>query len=169
MDRFDVAKQMIQRAGEVLRRCHLEHTEISQKTGHQDLVTFWDRKIERQLRQSILTAFPEDSIVGEEYPSEKTAAGGSPGIWIRLMGPPILSISTETMPSLWDAGRAPRRVSAWYWMWRGRSSTGPDMVQAPGLIRVPSMFHSAARWKSCFLPHRASGIHFWSSIPIKDG
>ena len=75
MDRFDVAKQMIQRAGEVLRRCHLEHTEISQKTGHQDLVTFWDRKIERQLRQSILTAFPEDSIVGEEYPSEKNCGG----------------------------------------------------------------------------------------------
>ena len=71
MDRFDVAKQMIQRAGEVLRRCHLEHTEISQKTGHQDLVTFWDRKIEQQLRHSILTAFPQDSIVGEEYPPQE--------------------------------------------------------------------------------------------------
>ena len=70
MERFDVATEIIQEAGKVLRRCHLEQTEISQKTGHQDLVTFWDRKIEQQLRHSILTAFPQDSIVGEEYPPQ---------------------------------------------------------------------------------------------------
>lgn len=71
MERFDVAAEIIQEAGKVLRRCHLEQTEISQKTGHQDLVTFWDRKIEQQLRHSILTAFPQDSIVGEEYPPQE--------------------------------------------------------------------------------------------------
>ena len=71
MERFDVATEIIQEAGKVLRRCHLEQTEISQKTGHQDLVTFWDRKIEQQLRHSILTAFPQDSIVGEEYPPQE--------------------------------------------------------------------------------------------------
>ena len=70
MERFDVAAEIIQEAGKILRRCHLEQTEISQKTGHQDLVTFWDRKIEQQLRHSILTAFPQDSIVGEEYPPQ---------------------------------------------------------------------------------------------------
>lgn len=71
MERFDVAAEIIQEAGKILRRCHLEQTEISQKTGHQDLVTFWDRKIEQQLRHSILTAFPQDSIVGEEYPPQE--------------------------------------------------------------------------------------------------
>ena len=50
MERFDVAAEIIQEAGKILRRCHLEQREISQKTGHQDLVTFWDRKIEQQLR-----------------------------------------------------------------------------------------------------------------------
>lgn len=71
MERFDVAAEIIQEAGKILRRCHLEQAEISQKTGHQDLVTFWDRKIEQQLRHSILTAFPQDSIVGEEYPPQE--------------------------------------------------------------------------------------------------
>ena len=71
MERFDVAAEIIQEAGKILCRCHLEQAEISQKTGHQDLVTFWDRKIEQQLRHSILTAFPQDSIVGEEYPPQE--------------------------------------------------------------------------------------------------
>ena len=75
MDRFDVAAEMIQAAGEVLRQCHPEQTEICQKTGHQDLVTFWDRKIEQQLRSVILTNFPQDSIVGEEYPPEESRSG----------------------------------------------------------------------------------------------
>lgn len=70
MERFDVAAEIIQEAGKILRRCHLEQREIIQKTDHQDLVTFWDRKIEQQLRHSILTAFPQDSIVGEEYPPQ---------------------------------------------------------------------------------------------------
>lgn len=34
MDRFDVAAEMIREAGEVLRRCRLEQTEIRQKTDH---------------------------------------------------------------------------------------------------------------------------------------
>ena len=75
MDRFDVAAEMIREVGEVLRRCRLEQTEIRQKTDHRDLVTFWDRKIERQLRRTILTAFPRDSIVGEKYPTEESCGG----------------------------------------------------------------------------------------------
>ena len=47
MERFDVAAEIIQEAGKILRRCHLEQREIIQKTDHQDLVTFWDRKIEQ--------------------------------------------------------------------------------------------------------------------------
>ena len=47
MDRFNVAVEVVQNAGDLLRRCHLEEAEICQKTGHQDLVTHWDRKIEQ--------------------------------------------------------------------------------------------------------------------------
>ena len=70
MERFDVAAEIIQEAGKILRRCHLEQREIIQKTDHQDLFTFWERKIEQQIRHSSLTAFPQDSIVGEEYPPQ---------------------------------------------------------------------------------------------------
>ena len=72
MDRFDVALEMMQAAGDTLRQCHLEQAEIRQKTGPQDLVTFWDRRIEQLLRESIWKAFPQDSIVGEEYPPQET-------------------------------------------------------------------------------------------------
>ena len=59
MDRFNVA-------GDLLRQCRLEESEICQKMGHQDLVTHWDRRVERMLRSAILETFPQDSIVGEE-------------------------------------------------------------------------------------------------------
>ena len=75
MDRFNVAVDVVQNAGDLLRQCRLEESEICQKTGHQDLVTHWDRKIEQLLRNEILTAFPQDSIVGEEYPPEAHRTG----------------------------------------------------------------------------------------------
>lgn len=74
MERFEVASQAIRTAGEALRRCHLEAEEIRQKADHQDLVTYWDRRTERLLRREILAAFPQDSIVGEEYPPEEHGA-----------------------------------------------------------------------------------------------
>ena len=75
MDRFNVAVEVVQNAGDLLRQCRLEESEICQKTGHQELVTHWYRKIEQLLRNEILTAFPQDSIVGEEYPPEAHRTG----------------------------------------------------------------------------------------------
>ena len=40
-----------------------------------DLVTRWDRRTEQLLRNEILTAFPRDAIVGEEYPPEAHRTG----------------------------------------------------------------------------------------------
>ena len=62
---------------EILCQCHLKQEVFCQKTGHQDLVTFWDRKIERQLRNSVLTAFPQDYIVGEKYLPEEGCGGNA--------------------------------------------------------------------------------------------
>ena len=75
MDRFNVAVDVVQYAGDLLRQCRLEESEICQKMGHQDLVTHWDRRVERMLRSAILETFPQDSIVGEEYPPEECRAG----------------------------------------------------------------------------------------------
>ena len=44
MDRFNVAVDVVQNAGDLLRRCPLEEEEIFQKTGHQNLDTPWERK-----------------------------------------------------------------------------------------------------------------------------
>lgn len=70
MERFELAKDSIMRAGAALRQCSLDKTEVQRKTGHQDLVTCWDRKIEQMLRREILDAFPQDRVLGEEYPEE---------------------------------------------------------------------------------------------------
>ena len=47
----------------------------ARRRGTKTLVTHWDRKIEQLLRNEILTAFPQDSIVGEEYPPEAHRTG----------------------------------------------------------------------------------------------
>lgn len=71
MDRFNVAVKVVQNAGDLLRQCRLEEAEVSQKTGHQDLVTRWDRRIEQLLRNEILTAFPKTPSWG------RVSAGGA--------------------------------------------------------------------------------------------
>ena len=68
-ERFDHAQELIYQAGKVLYQAKLEQSAISEKSGHQDLVTRWDQQTEQFLRRSIMKTFAEDSIVGEEYSS----------------------------------------------------------------------------------------------------
>ncbi len=68
MERFELAEAVVRQAGDTLRRSHLTESDVYFKAGHQDLVTYWDKQIERLLRGEILSAFPDDTIVGEEYP-----------------------------------------------------------------------------------------------------
>ena len=75
MDRFNVAVKVVQNAGELLRQCRLEEAEVSQKTGHQDLVTRWDRRTEQLLRNEILTAFPETPSWGKSIRRRRIAPG----------------------------------------------------------------------------------------------
>ena len=114
MDRFNVAVKVVQNAGNLLRQCRLEEAEVSQKTGHQDLVTRWDRRIEQLLRNEILTAFPQDAIVGEEYPPETHRAESITWYIDPIDGPRILSISTKTTPSPWGVGREAYHCSDWW-------------------------------------------------------
>ena len=77
MDRLNLARELVQRAGAALRQSRMEETEVQYKTDSQDLVTWWDREIEQFLRRNILDAFPGDTIVGEEYPASQ---GGKDGV-----------------------------------------------------------------------------------------
>ena len=79
MERFELAETLVRQAGAALRQVRLEADAVRCKTGHQDLVTVWDRKTERFLRRGILSKFPSDAIVGEEYPAVSTAAPGA--VW----------------------------------------------------------------------------------------
>ena len=68
MERFELAVKAITRAGAALRASRVKNGDVQFKTGYKDLVTYWDKYTEQLLRDEILTAFPNDVIVGEEYP-----------------------------------------------------------------------------------------------------
>ena len=74
MDRFDTARALVLAAGARLRLARPEAGAVWEKTGHQDLVTRCDRETEQFLRSGILSAFPGDAIVGEEYPATPPGA-----------------------------------------------------------------------------------------------
>lgn len=74
MERFELAVALVRQAGAALRQARLEADAVRCKTGHQDLVTVWDKKTEQFLRQGILNEFPADAIVGEEFPAAGDAS-----------------------------------------------------------------------------------------------
>ena len=74
MERFELAVEAVRRAGDALRASRVEDSDIQFKTGYKDLVTYWDRRIEQLLREEILAAFPDDTIVGRSI-RLRTAAG----------------------------------------------------------------------------------------------
>ena len=78
MERFELAAAAVREAGAALRQSRLKSSDIEVKTGYHDLVTYWDRRTERLLRGRILSAFPGDAIVGEEYPP---SGGESGAVW----------------------------------------------------------------------------------------
>jgi myo-inositol-1(or 4)-monophosphatase len=67
-------------AGEAARD-HFEAIEklAIEKKGHQDLVSNADREVEQLVRRAIAGAFPDDGVIGEEYPPE---AGRSGLTWV---------------------------------------------------------------------------------------
>lgn len=68
MERFALACTLVQKVGRILRKSRTTAHDVQQKTSPQDLVTHWDKEIEQLLRDGISAAFPQDSIVGEEFP-----------------------------------------------------------------------------------------------------
>lgn len=82
MDRYQFAVEWVEAAGNMLRSMQTEAPDISEKSGHQDIVTEYDREIERYLRGKIQNAFPRDSIVGEEFSGNTEECGeAAPAIW----------------------------------------------------------------------------------------
>ena len=65
--RFLLAKEWVAQMGEYLREVTSLPFGVSTKTGHQDIVTAHDKKVEQFFRDSIHRYFPQDEIVGEEF------------------------------------------------------------------------------------------------------
>ena len=65
--RFSFACEWILEMGKLLREAVISPFDFSTKTGHQDIVTEYDKKVEQYFRSNIHKNFPDDIIVGEEY------------------------------------------------------------------------------------------------------
>ena len=65
--RFLLAREWVERMGEYLREVTSQPFDFSAKTGHQDIVTDHDKKVEQFFRGNIHRHFPQDDIVGEEF------------------------------------------------------------------------------------------------------
>lgn len=125
MDRFDTARALVLAAGARLRLARPKAGAVWEKTGHQDLVTRCDRETEQFLRSGILSAFPGDAIVGEEYPATPPAVRAACGIWTPSTVQQILSASTATMRCLWAATRTMCLPSALCWTLNAAHCTPP--------------------------------------------
>ncbi len=75
MERYQCAEEWIREAGNMLKSMQMTPVDIAEKTGHNDIVTKFDKEIETYLRSKILDAFPEDRIVGEELPAAMETKG----------------------------------------------------------------------------------------------
>ena len=69
--RFSLAREWVMEMGAYLRDATEKPFDFSTKTGHQDIVTAFDKEAEMYFRTNIKKNFPDDYIVGEECaPSE---------------------------------------------------------------------------------------------------
>lgn len=75
--RFAYVREWVEEMGEFLRRSTIEPFDFSAKTGHQDIVTAYDKKVEQFFRTKIHENFPGDIIVGEEF---SNSIGDSVGV-----------------------------------------------------------------------------------------
>ena len=65
--RYLLARQWVMQMGGRLREATKQPFDFSTKTGHQDIVTAFDKEVETFFRRNIRENFEHDHIVGEEY------------------------------------------------------------------------------------------------------
>ena len=74
--RYLLAKEWVAQMGEYLREVTSQPFDFSTKTGHQDIVTAHDKKVEQFFRENIHRHFPQDDIVGEEFSGKIETGSG---------------------------------------------------------------------------------------------
>ena len=66
MDLIASIEPIIQEAGQIMRGAHLAREDIIQKSGHQNFVTEYDKKVQVFLEEKLHTLLPGVSFYGEE-------------------------------------------------------------------------------------------------------
>ena len=64
--KLEQAKQWVQEAGQFLRENLAEPLEITEKTRYDDLVTNYDKAVQKRIISKILQTYPKDFILAEE-------------------------------------------------------------------------------------------------------
>ena len=64
--KLEQAKQWVQEAGQFLRENLAEPLEITEKTRYDDLVTNYDKAVQKRIISKILQAYPKDFILAEK-------------------------------------------------------------------------------------------------------
>lgn len=86
MKRYDIltlefAKGLAQDVGKIIRSNMNSLNWTKTKSGFYDIVTNVDVEIERMVKESVLSAFPNDSILGEETGTTKSSTSGK-RLWV---------------------------------------------------------------------------------------
>ncbi len=129
--RYALAKRIAQEAGELTLTWFQSELEVGRKSDNTP-VTIADRKAEQLIRERIESAFPDDAIVGEEFPPR---AGDSAFRWIVdpidgtksfIYGVPLFAtligveyqgesvIGVIQLPALGESLAAARGQGAWF-------------------------------------------------------
>ena len=66
IDRFTLAQDIVRKAGRFIVTQN-DRSSVVKDDDARELVTETDRQTERMIRKAVLTAFPEDGFLGEEY------------------------------------------------------------------------------------------------------
>ena len=66
MDLIASIEPIIREAGQIMRGAHLAREEIIQKSGHQNFVTEYDKKVQVFLEEQLHKLLPEAAFFGEE-------------------------------------------------------------------------------------------------------
>ena len=82
MEPLETIKAIIHEAGKILLGAHLNRSEIIQKSGHQNFVTEYDKKVQDYLENALSAAFPQAKFYGEEDEEHNEEALSSGDVFV---------------------------------------------------------------------------------------
>lgn len=63
---FEVAERLVRQAGEIVKNASIISEECTDKTSHADIVTVYDKKVEKTINSALKDCYPSHRFIGEE-------------------------------------------------------------------------------------------------------